>query len=120
MNEADVRDALAVSSEFAKKHTGPATAEVVSAAPGVSPSESPKRIVVDALFVSGSAAGTIQLLDGDGAAVDGYFFCWAAGGNVNLTKAFLKKLPASKGLKYSTTDGGNHAVVIKYHEEIRS
>lgn len=113
MHEHDVRDALATSTEFSKKHTSPVSLQAVAAAP----SDVAKRIVIDFISVSADAAGSLQIYDGDGVVVDGYFFCWGASGGFVIEKAFLEGLPVGKGLKYTTLLGGNHGVIVKYHEE---
>jgi hypothetical protein len=113
MNERDVRDALATSSEWSKKHTAAATLQAVAAAQ----SDAEKRYVIDSITVVADAEGTIQIYDSDNNAIDGYFFPFSGPGGIDLKNMFLKQLPLGKGFKYSTTDGGNHSVIIKYHLE---
>jgi hypothetical protein len=96
--------------EFSKKHTSAATNQIVEAYPN----ESDVRFVITDLIFGGSAAGTLQILDDTNTAIDGYFWTWAAGQTVFIEKVALKKLPKNRGIRYSTTDGGNHSVTIKY------
>jgi hypothetical protein len=113
MSETHERDALAQSTEYAAKHAAPQTNVVVVAPTG----DAAKRWVVDFVWVNGDAAGTLQLKDSDNADIAGYFFTFGANGGVCIEKAFLEKLGLNKGLRYSTTGGGNHSVIIKYHED---
>jgi hypothetical protein len=96
--------------EFAKKHTAPATLQVVATSPG----SSRNRIIIDYIECGGDAAGSLQLVDGGNVAIDGYFFTWAAGGQI-VVDVPLKGLGLNTGLKYTTALGGNHNVIIKYH-----
>ena len=73
------------------------------------------RYVIDSLYIGGDADGSLQLEDSTGAAIAGYFFVFGANIPCQISEAFLKKATLSKGLKLTTTGGGNHAVVIKFH-----
>lgn len=99
--------------EYSKKHTSAATQIVVEAYNSAYPQA---RWVIDYIEAGGSAAGDLQILDDNNTAVDGYFFSWGAGGQVRVEKQ-LKNLPVGRGFRYSTTNGGNHNVVFKYHLE---
>jgi hypothetical protein len=100
-------------SEFVKKHSAAIVGQVVEAAPA----SSSTRFVIDDIWCDGSANGTLQILDSDDVAVDGYFFTYAANSGFVLEDKFLKKLPQGKGFKYTQTGGGNYAVGIKYHSQ---
>lgn len=100
--------------EFAKKHTAPVSQQVVEAFPGATYARA--RFVIDYIEVSGSAAGDLQLLDDNNAAIDGYYFAFGVGVPVKITFP-LKKITLGRGFRYTTTGGGNHNVLIKYHLE---
>lgn len=99
--------------EYSKKHTSAATLTVVEAFSATYPDS---RWVLDSIEAGGSAAGDLQILDDTNTAVDGYFFSWGTGGQV-VVNIPLKKIPIGRGFRYSTTNGGNHNVIIKYHLE---
>lgn len=114
MNEREVRDAFATSTEWKKKHTAPVTGQVVASAPV----DTDKRHVIDFLWINGDEAGTLQILDSDDNAIDGYFFTFGANGGVCIEGAFLEGIPLGKGFKYTVTGGGDYSVIIKHHEDV--
>lgn len=97
--------------EWSKKHTAPATQQIVEAFPGAAKSKA--RYVIEYLEVSGSAAGDLQILDDNNTAIDGYYFAFGVGVPIKITFP-LKKIPLGRGFRYTTTGGGNHNVIIKY------
>lgn len=99
--------------EYSKKHTAAGTQIVVAAYPNNTNS----RYVIDYIEAGGSAAGDLQILDDTNTAVDGYFFSWGIGGQVQVSGVALKKIPINRGIRYTTANGGNHNVIIKYHLE---
>lgn len=98
--------------EYSKKHTAPATQIVVAEFPN----NANLHYVIDYIYVSGSAAGDLQILDDTNTAIDGYYLNWAAG-KFSVVHKELRRLPANRGFRYTTTGGGNHNVIIKYHLE---
>ena len=101
--------------EFAKKHTSGVTAQVVEAYPNFA--DPTAKFIIDHLSISGDAAGTLQIVDDTGADVNGYFFTFGTGQNWNDSniQRFLKKIPRNRGFGYTVVNGGNYAVLIKYH-----
>lgn len=97
--------------EYSKKHTSAATQIVVTEYPN----NPTIHYVIDYLDAGGSAAGSIQLLDDTNTVIDGYYWNWAAGKRA-IAKNLIN-LPVNRGFRYTTTDGGNHNVIIKYHIE---
>ncbi len=96
--------------EFAAKYAAPQShASVVG-----DPVDSGSRYVIDSIYVGGDADGTLQIEDTTPTAVAGYFFPFSASRPTQVDGKFLKGLPKGKGIKITTTGGGNHAVVIKY------
>ena len=104
------------SKEFSAKYTSTQTHTVVEPFPAFDPTNA--RIVIDFLYVGGDALGTLQLEDDTNTVIPGYFFVFGASIPTMIDKEFLKNCPLGRGLRLTTTGGGNHAVIIKYHFEM--
>ena len=102
--------------EFAKKFTSAQTNQPIEPYPGGNDPTS--QIVIDSIYVGGDAAGQLQLLDDTGAVIPGYFFAFAAGVPIALSRLFYNSCPKGRGLSFTTTNGGNHAIVLKYHIDV--